>query len=286
MDRQSFIFKKAWRDAISELPAKVRAEVYVAIIEYGFTGEAPQLKSMARMAFAFVKSEIDRDRADAERQQAESEKMRKIVQSRWAKEDRLKTEKTSDAPVDAPVYTHVDTHVDTHVYTDVDTENEKDDTTVYTDVDTDKKSADTSFIIKNKEENKDIKEDIIIQDNIKLKERESEKRKKALTGQKTTKTTVDARKEEFYKSLIPYVHKYGRDMIREFFDYWSELNRPGTKMRYELEKTWQTSRRLVTWASRDKNFVDKGNNGNNHEQDKRRGLEADFSSPDDYKTTF
>lgn len=282
MDRQSFIFKKAWRDAISELPAKVRAEVYVAIIEYGFTGEAPQLKSMARMAFAFVKSEIDRDRADAERQQAESEKMRKIVQSRWAKEDRLKTEKTSDAPVDAPV----DAHVDTHVYTDVDTENEKDDTTVYTDVDTDKKSADTSLIIKNKEENKDIKEDIIIQDNIKLKERESEKRKKALTGQKTTKTTVDARKEEFYKSLIPYVHKYGRDMIREFFDYWSELNRPGTKMRYELEKTWQTSRRLVTWASRDKNFVDKGNNGNNHEQDKRRGLEADFSSPDDYKTTF
>ncbi|MCI7652769.1 MAG: DUF6291 domain-containing protein [Bacteroidales bacterium] len=286
MDRQSFIFKKAWRDAISELPAKVRAEVYVAIIEYGFTGEAPQLKSMARMAFAFVKSEIDRDRADAERQQAESEKMRKIVQSRWAKEDRLKTEKTSDAPVDAPVYTDVDTHVYTDVDTDVDTENEKDDTTVYTDVDTDKNSADTSLIIKNKEENKDIKEDIIIQDNIKLKERESEKRKKALTGQKTTKTTVDARKEEFYKSLIPYVHKYGRDMIREFFDYWSELNRPGTKMRYELEKTWQTSRRLVTWASRDKNFVDKGNNGNNHEQDKRRGLEADFSSPDDYKTTF
>ena len=276
----------------------MRAEVYVAIIEYGLTGEAPQLKSMARMAFAFVKSEIDRDNAEAERQQAESERMRKIVQSRWAKEDRLKTEKASEAPVDAPVDTHVDTHVytdvDTHVYTDVDTENEKDDTTVYTDVDTtvytdvdtDKKSADTSLIIKNKEENKDIKEDIIIQDNIKLKERESEKRKKALTGQKTTKTTVDARKEEFYKSLIPYVHKYGRDMIREFFDYWSELNRPGTKMRYELEKTWQTSRRLVTWASRDKNFVDKGNNGNNHEQDKRRGLEADFSSPDDYKTTF
>ena len=263
MDRQSFTFKKAWRDAISELPEKVRAEVYVAIIEYGLTGEAPQLKSMARMAFAFVKSEIDRDNAEAERQQAVSERMRKIVQSRWAKEDRLKTEKTSDAPVDA--------HVDTHVYTDVDT---------------DKKSADTSLIIKNKEENKDIKEDIIIQDNIKLKERESEKRKKALTGQKTTKTTVDARKEEFYKSLIPYVHKYGRDLIREFFDYWSELNRPGTKMRYELEKTWQTSRRLVTWASRDKNFVDKGNNGNNHEQDKRRGLEADFSSPDDYKTTF
>ena len=286
MDRQSFIFKKAWRDAISELPAKVRAEVYVAIIEYGFTGEAPQLKSMARMAFAFVKSEIDRDRADAERQQAESERMRKIAKSRWANEDILKTEKTSDAPVDADAHAdaYADAYADAHA--DAHAENEKDDTTAYADAYADKKSPDTSLIIKNKEENKDIKEDIIIQDNIKLKERESEKRKKALTGQKTTKTTVDARKEEFYKSLIPYVHKYGRDMIREFFDYWSELNRPGTKMRYELEKTWQTSRRLVTWASREKNFVDKGNNGNNHEQDKRRGLEADFSSPDDYKTTF
>ena len=41
-------------------------------------------------------------------------------------------------------------------------------------------------------------------------------------------------------------------MIRAFFDYWSELNKSETKMRYELEKTWELSKRLATWASREK----------------------------------
>lgn len=59
MKRDSFTFKKEWRDAICELPEKVREEVYVAIIEYGITGETPQLKPMARMAFAFVKADMD-----------------------------------------------------------------------------------------------------------------------------------------------------------------------------------------------------------------------------------
>ena len=40
-------------------------------------------------------------------------------------------------------------------------------------------------------------------------------------------------------------------MLRDFFDYWSEMNKSKTKMRFELEKTWEVSRRLKTWSSRD-----------------------------------
>ena len=43
-------------------------------------------------------------------------------------------------------------------------------------------------------------------------------------------------------------------MLRKFFDYWSEMNKSGTKMRFELERTWEVSKRLATWASRDNNF--------------------------------
>ena len=46
--------------------------------------------------------------------------------------------------------------------------------------------------------------------------------------------------------------QYPKEMIRAFFDYWSELNKSETKMRYELEKTWELPRRLATWASREK----------------------------------
>ena len=64
-------------------------------------------------------------------------------------------------------------------------------------------------------------------------------------------STIELRKEKFGESLIPFVEKYGKAMIRAFFDYWTEPNRSQTKMRFELQKTWETSRRLATWASRE-----------------------------------
>lgn len=66
------------------------------------------------------------------------------------------------------------------------------------------------------------------------------------------KAATLSRKDSFYQLLVPYVGQYPKEMIRAFFDYWSELNKSGTKMRYELEKTWELPRRLATWASREK----------------------------------
>lgn len=76
------------------------------------------------------------------------------------------------------------------------------------------------------------------------------------TQNKTTlsksKRSLKEREHEFGVSLIPYVEKYSKETIRAFFNYWTEKNKSGTKMRFELEKTWETSKRLQTWASREK----------------------------------
>lgn len=48
--------------------------------------------------------------------------------------------------------------------------------------------------------------------------------------------------------------KYPEEMIRKFLDYWSEQNPSGTKFKKELEKTWETTRRLSTWANRAEEF--------------------------------
>lgn len=63
-----------------------------------------------------------------------------------------------------------------------------------------------------------------------------------------------SRKENFYQSLIPFTGKYPKDMIDAFFGYWSEMNKSCTKMRWEQQPTWETAKRLATWASRDKQF--------------------------------
>ena len=77
---------------------------------------------------------------------------------------------------------------------------------------------------------------------------------------KTPLELLEGRKKEFYDSLVPYVEKYGKQMIRDFFNYWTEANKSRTKMRFELQKTWETSRRLATWSSKNNEF-----NGKNRE---------------------
>jgi hypothetical protein len=62
------------------------------------------------------------------------------------------------------------------------------------------------------------------------------------------------RKEKFYNDCKPFLEKYPKVMLRAFYNYWIELNKSGTKMRFELERTFEISRRLVTWANNDKGF--------------------------------
>lgn len=81
-----------------------------------------------------------------------------------------------------------------------------------------------------------------------------QKKESAAKATPTPKEKLEERKKGFYDSLRPYVGKYPKEMIRKFFDYWSEMNKSCTKMRYEGERTWETSKRLANWASRDKDF--------------------------------
>ena len=83
------------------------------------------------------------------------------------------------------------------------------------------------------------------------------------TKPKKTKEEVKAdterRRQEFYKSLIPFVQTYGKEMVREFYDYWSEANKSGSKMRFEQEPTWDLARRLARWSNNDKSYKSKSN---------------------------
>lgn len=65
--------------------------------------------------------------------------------------------------------------------------------------------------------------------------------------------SVEEREIEFRDSLVPYVSQYGKQMIRQFFDYWSEMSPRGKKMRFEKEKVFDIKKRLVTWSSKDWN---------------------------------
>lgn len=59
MKKKSFVFNVEWQEVLLGYPAEVRLEVYDAIIEYVASGTLLELKPMAKMAFSFIKKEID-----------------------------------------------------------------------------------------------------------------------------------------------------------------------------------------------------------------------------------
>lgn len=67
------------------------------------------------------------------------------------------------------------------------------------------------------------------------------------------------RELKFSQTLKPYIEKYGKDFIDEFYGYWSEPNKSGTKFRQEGENFWDLAKRLNTWDKNKKKFTGKLN---------------------------
>ena len=57
--RKSFVFYIEWQEVLMEYPSEVRLEVYDAIIRYAASGMLSELKPLAKMAFSFIKKQID-----------------------------------------------------------------------------------------------------------------------------------------------------------------------------------------------------------------------------------
>lgn len=62
---------------------------------------------------------------------------------------------------------------------------------------------------------------------------------------------LEERKKDFANKLEPYLEKYGRDMLNDFYAYWTEHNDNGKKMKYEMEKTFSIAIRLARWKKND-----------------------------------
>lgn len=70
-----------------------------------------------------------------------------------------------------------------------------------------------------------------------------------MTDKEVAEEKLKQRRDAFIEELRPYVNSYGREMINSFYLYWSETNRSNNKMRFELQPTFEISRRLTTWAN-------------------------------------
>lgn len=62
--------------------------------------------------------------------------------------------------------------------------------------------------------------------------------------------SIESRKQKFLDELNS-LKNYSQSTRNDFYNYWTEMSITKRKMRFELQSTWETSKRLRTWAARE-----------------------------------
>lgn len=66
------------------------------------------------------------------------------------------------------------------------------------------------------------------------------------------KTPLGERLKNFIEEVKVYANKYDESVLEGFISYWTETNKSKTKMRFELQQTWNTNLRILNWFKRSK----------------------------------
>ena len=87
--------------------------------------------------------------------------------------------------------------------------------------------------------------------------------KTKLKETKLNKKDINGRLDVFKKQVFELSTKFDKELLNNFTNYWSEPNKSNTKMKFEMEKTWDLNRRLNRWASNNFNNNNKPTDDNN-----------------------
>lgn len=214
MERDSFVFYSSFLKAIRAIKKRdIQAELALAIIEYGITGETAECGEMVSMAMELIKPQLEANNqkyinglkggAPKGNQNAKKEK----------EQPKNNQETTEEQPKN----------------------NQK----------------------QPKNNQKQPNENVNENDNV------NEEEKKYIKKEKSFKEFTE---QDFKEELKLHSEKYSKEMLKDFFIYWTEPNEKG-KMKFQLQKTWSTAGRLSTWSRNDFN----GNSGSKQKETKQSG---------------
>jgi len=76
-----------------------------------------------------------------------------------------------------------------------------------------------------------------------------------LDDKPSKKRDLEKATNKFIVETNNYSKLYSADMLESFTDYWTEPNRSKTKLKYEMQKTFDIARRLKTWFKNETKFT-------------------------------
>lgn len=207
MERDSFVFYSSFLKAIRAIKKRdIQAELALAIIEYGITGETAECGEMVSMAMELIKPQLE----------ANNQKYINGLKG-GAPKGNQNAKKEKEQP---------------------------------------KNNQETT-----EEQPKNNQKQPNENDNV--NENDNEEEKKYIKKEKSFKEFTE---QDFKEELKLHSEKYSKEMLKDFFIYWTEPNEKG-KMKFQLQKTWSTAGRLSTWSRNDFN----GNSGSKQKETKQLG---------------
>ena len=131
MDKKSFLIYLDYEEHFNLLSDEQIGQLMRAIMQYEKTGIVPELDGMVKMAFSFIKTQLDRDR---EKYSNIAERNKRIAEKRWSNNKKIngksevpKSTKNTSGKSGIPKSTeNADTDTDTDKDNDTDTDKDND----------------------------------------------------------------------------------------------------------------------------------------------------------------
>lgn len=73
--------------------------------------------------------------------------------------------------------------------------------------------------------------------------------------------TIEERSLIFMDKCAEQLGTYSKETLRAFYDYWTETNEGGRRMRFEMQKVFDIKKRLITWKKNELKGYGTGTNG-------------------------
>lgn len=88
--------------------------------------------------------------------------------------------------------------------------------------------------------------------------KEVKNNKKERTKELRIVKSIEERKSDFVEILRTHIENYPRELLNNFFEYWTEHGPNDKKMRFEKQTSFDISRRLKTWSNNESKFKTNG----------------------------
>lgn len=235
MGEKTFTFKISWHKVLTNYSPEIRLKVYDSIVEYVESGEMPEIDEPTKMAFLFIKNDIDeeiRKKNEISEKRREAA-MRSVEKRRKQKEAKLAIANFAnkeEVDVLDPIFEDVDNQYNTN-FNDQNTGSDIQDIE-YTEIPFPKERKEKE--IETEKERKEKKESNILYNILKEKKENKEKEKEKEKENKEN----DKRKHIKENSLVvkSLDLSFVRDDFKECFCMWIEYKQSlPAKMRYNSE---------------------------------------------------